>query len=64
MLADRCQSDEELEQLDISLGQVTNPEEEALAALKAHQEETGMTFENPDEPVQPFGTQNPEALWP
>ncbi len=28
-----------------------NPEEAARAALKAHQEQQGMTFDNPDEPV-------------
>jgi hypothetical protein len=43
--------EEELEQLDISLGMVPSPEEEALKALRAHQEAIGMTFENPDEPV-------------
>ena len=53
MLADRCGTDEELEALDISLGMVTNPEEEALDALRAHQEEAGMVFEDPDAPVTP-----------
>jgi hypothetical protein len=43
---------------------VSNPEEEALAALKAHQEEAGMQFEDPDAPVTPFGKQDPESLWP
>ena len=31
-------SDDELERLDISLGMVTNPEEEALGGAAAHQE--------------------------
>ena len=53
MLADRCGSDEELEQLDISLGMVTNPEEEALDALRAHQEAAGIGFKDPDAPVAP-----------
>jgi hypothetical protein len=43
---------------------VTNPEEEALKALKAHQEEAGVTFADPDAPVTPFGGKDPEALWP
>jgi hypothetical protein len=45
--------EEELEQLDIAIGMVTNPEEEALEALRAHQEAAGITFENPDAPVAP-----------
>jgi hypothetical protein len=45
--------EEELEQLDIAIGMVANPEEEALEALRAHQEAAGMTFENPDAPVAP-----------
>jgi hypothetical protein len=53
---------------------VTNPEEEALAALKAHQEEAGMIFENPDAPVEPgdadvgsvpgWMTRDEKLLWP
>lgn len=46
-------SEEELERLDIELGMVTNPEEEALAALRQYQEEKGMTFEDPEAPVGP-----------
>jgi hypothetical protein len=30
---------------------ISDPAEEALAALRAHQEEAGMKFENPDAPV-------------
>lgn len=30
---------------------VEDPEEQALAALRAHQEAAGMTFSNPDAPV-------------
>jgi hypothetical protein len=53
MLADRCESDEQLEQLDVSLGMVPDPADEALAALRAYQEAAGMTFEDPDAPVAP-----------
>jgi hypothetical protein len=53
VLADRCESDEELEQLDISLGMAENPEEAAVIALRAHQEAAGMAFEDPDAPVAP-----------
>lgn len=53
MLADRCETEEALEQLDASLGMVSSPEEQALAALREHQEALGMTFENPQAPVPP-----------
>lgn len=53
MLADKCQTDEELEKLDIELGMTDSPEEQALRALRAHQEEAGMTFEDPDGYVPP-----------
>lgn len=46
-------NEEEIEQLDIEIGMVTNPEEEALAALRAHQEVMGMQFDAPDAPVGP-----------
>jgi len=42
-----------MEQLDISIGMVANPEEEALAALAAHQEAAGITFEDPQALVGP-----------
>lgn len=36
-------------------------EAEALAALRAHQEATGMTFEDPDAPVDaPLGSRDEE----
>jgi hypothetical protein len=50
MLADG-RSGEQLEELDIAIGMVPDPEEAALTALRAHQEAAGMTFENPDAPV-------------
>lgn len=34
---------------------VASPEEEALAALKEHQEVMGVTFADPDAPVAPAG---------
>jgi len=42
-----------VEQLDIEIGMVANPEAEAIAQLRAHQEAAGITFDNPDEPVTP-----------
>lgn len=51
-------SDEELEQLDIGLGMITNPEEEALAELRRHQAEAGITFEDPDAPVAGTGSED------
>jgi predicted NUDIX family NTP pyrophosphohydrolase len=64
MLAEN-RSPEELEELDIRLGMVPDPEEEALAALRAHQEETGMKFENPDAPVGGDGKwPGAELPWP
>lgn len=44
-------SGDELEELDIAIGMVADPEEEALDALRAHQEAMGMTFEDPAAPV-------------
>jgi hypothetical protein len=46
-------SDDELEELDISIGMLINPEDEARKALRAHQEATGLVFEDPDAPVAP-----------
>ena len=54
-------SDDELEQLDIGLGMVTNPEEEALAELRKHQQAAGITFEDPDAPVA--GTGGEDLGW-
>ena len=56
-------NEEELEQLDIEIGMVTNPEEEALAALRAHQEAVGMTFQDPDTPVTPASAADGELPW-
>jgi hypothetical protein len=50
MLAENRDEDG-LEELDIALGMVSDPEQEALAALAAYQKEKGMVFENPDAPV-------------
>jgi hypothetical protein len=50
MLAENRDEDG-LEELDIAIGMISNPEEEALDALRAHQEAMGMKFENPDAPV-------------
>jgi hypothetical protein len=61
MLAEN-RNEEELEQLDIELGMVDSPEEIALAELKRYQEETGMTFEDPDAPVAPSGNDWGEPL--
>jgi predicted NUDIX family NTP pyrophosphohydrolase len=52
-------NEEEMEQLDIEIGMVTNPEEEALAALRAHQEAAGLTFDAPDAPVTAAGDGTP-----
>ena len=43
--------EEGLEELDIKLGMISDPEQEALAALRRHQEEMGMQFEDPAAPV-------------
>jgi hypothetical protein len=34
---------------------VANPDEEALKALRAHQEEMGLKFDDPDAPVAVSG---------
>jgi len=43
---------------------VANPDEEALKALRAYQEEMGMTFEDPDAPVASDGKFDPEGDLP
>lgn len=63
MLAENRDTDA-LEELDIAIGMVSNPEEEALAALRAHQEATGMKFENPDAPVTPIGKWGTDGDFP
>lgn len=44
-------SERELEELDISLGMRQDPAQDAIEALRAHQEAMGMRFEDPDAPV-------------
>ncbi len=46
--------DDELEELDIALGMVVNPEDEAIANLRAYQAQMGLTFEDPDAAVDGF----------
>ena len=44
-------SEEEREKFDEQVGQAENPADQALEDLRRHQEEMGMVFEHPDEPV-------------
>jgi hypothetical protein len=44
----------ELEELDMALGMITDPADVAKAALRKYQEEMGMVFEDPDAPVAPM----------
>jgi len=48
MLADRCQDEDQLAQLDYQIGMAESPEEEALRALREHQAAMGMAFADPD----------------
>lgn len=48
MLADRCQDEEALAQLDYQIGMAESPEQEAMRALRDHQEAMGMQFADPD----------------
>lgn len=48
-------STEELEELDGQIGMTESPEQEALRALREHQEAAGMMFDNPDAPVAAAG---------
>lgn len=50
-MAEHCKTDEDLEELDIQIGMIDDPQEIALTALRKHQEELGMTFEQPGAPV-------------
>ena len=60
-LCDGCQGEDELEELEITVGMREDPREQALADLRAHQEAVGLVFENPDEPVlPPLGSQDEE----
>jgi len=47
MLADRCQDEDQLTELDYQIGMAGSPEAEALRALREHQEAMGMAFDNP-----------------
>jgi hypothetical protein len=49
VLAEGLRTEEELEELDIRAGMIADPAEEAIAALRAHQEAMGMTWD--DTPV-------------
>jgi hypothetical protein len=44
---------DKLEQFDEEIGMVTDPAEWAREELRRHQEEAGMTFDDPDAPVAP-----------
>jgi hypothetical protein len=49
----------ELEELDIALGMIKDPEEEAMAALREYQRSIGMAWD--DTPVAaPLGSKNEE----
>jgi hypothetical protein len=53
VIASGLESQEDVQRFDEEIGMTVNPDEVAKAALKAHQEAMGMTFENPDAPVPP-----------
>ena len=40
-----------MEQLDIEIGMIDDPAEEAVRELRRHQEVMGIHFDNPDAPV-------------
>jgi hypothetical protein len=44
-------SEDELEELDISIGMLKDPANEAKKMLREYQEAMGMVFEDPDAPV-------------
>jgi hypothetical protein len=44
--------DDEREKFEMEIGMAEDPADVAMAELKAHQEAAGMTFENPDAPVE------------
>lgn len=46
-------TDEERENFDGQIGMHSSTEDAARDALRQHQREHGITFENPDEPVAP-----------
>lgn len=43
--------DEAVSQLDIAIGMVRDPADEAMTALRQHQRAAGIEFEDPDAPV-------------
>lgn len=43
----------QLREFEEQIGMLPDPKKDALAALKAHQQAMGLTFENPDAPVAP-----------
>lgn len=49
----RPMDDDQARKLDEDIGMVTSPEIIAKEALRRHQEQMGMQFENPDAPVAP-----------
>lgn len=49
-----------IEELDIAIGMTEDPAAEAIAALRAHQEEMGMRFEDPDAPVAAMPGHGPD----
>jgi hypothetical protein len=52
---------EEAEKFEEDIGMRTSPEAVALAALRAHQEASGMAFDDPDAPVAaPLGSRDEE----
>lgn len=56
-------SDAEVEQLDIAIGMIDDPAEEAIRELREHQEAMGMTFEDPDAPVAAAGNGDGLPAW-
>lgn len=40
-------NEDELTDLDITVGMITNPENEAMAMLRTWQQQQGITFEDP-----------------
>ena len=55
--------DAQLEELDVAIGMREDPAEEALAALREHQEAMGMRFDNPDEAVDAPGSGTGVPVW-
>jgi hypothetical protein len=52
----------QLEKFEEDIGMRTSPEAVAKAALRAHQQATGMAFDDPDAPVAaPLGSRDEEV---